>query len=240
MNYKLVWQDEFKIDGKPDPNIWHIETGGHGFGNNEDQFYTKQDKNVFVKDGMLHLVAHKEKFEHRQYTSGKISTKGLKQVTYGKLEVEAKIPKGFGTWPAIWLLGEDIGQVGWPMCGEIDLMEHVGKDQDRIHFSLHSKGYNHKIGNQPTFITHEKDISDDFHTYEMIWNENEISIYLDKKLKVTFEKGHKKTQADWPFNHPFYLILNLAIGGWWGGEIDDSIFPVSMLVKHVKVYERCD
>jgi len=152
----------------------------------------------------------------------------------------AMLPKGFGTWPAIWLLGNDIREVGWPKCGEIDLMEHVGKNPDHIHFSLHSTGYNHRLNNQPTHVFHEKDFINDFHEYAFDWDEDKISFFLDKKHIVTFQKGDKKSQEDWPFNHPFYVILNLAIGGWWGGEIDDSIFPVSMLVKYVKVYERCD
>lgn len=240
MTYKLLWQDEFLKDGQPDDSIWTIETGGHGFGNNEDQFYTAQEKNAYVKDGMLHIVAIKEAYEHRNYTSAKLITKGKKSVGYGKLEVMAKLPKGHGTWPAIWLLGDNIKEVGWPMCGEIDLMEHVGKNPDHIHFSLHSKNYNHHIGNQPTYVFNENKFIDEFHLYQMIWDEKSISFYLDDKHMVTFEKGQKKTDADWPFDQSFYLILNLAIGGWWGGDIDDSMFPVEMLVKYVKVYERCD
>ncbi len=240
MNYKLLWEDQFDVDGKPNEDIWQIETGGHGFGNNESQFYTTNEKNLFVKDHKLHIVAYKESFEHRDYTSGKMTNKKPYDMTYGRLEVRAKLPKGRGTWPAIWLLGRDIKEVGWPKCGEIDLMEHVGKNPDHIHFSLHSAGYNHRIGNQPTHVFNQDKHIDEFHEYRMDWDEDKIEFYLDQKHIVTFEKGSKETQEDWPFNHPFYLILNLAIGGWWGGDIDDSIFPVEMLVDYVKVYERVD
>jgi len=240
MAYCLVWEDQFNIDGKPNPSIWNIETGGHGFGNNEDQYYTANAKNIFVKDGLLNVVAYKEDYENRHYTSAKLTTQDKKIISYGKIEVMAKLPEGKGTWPAIWLLGQNMKQVGWPMCGEIDMVEHVGKNPNHFHFSLHAKDYNFHKNNQPTFVYQEDHMIEDFHEYSMVWDEKAISFFIDKKPMVRFEKGLKKTKAEWPYDDPFYLILNLAIGGWWGGEIDDKIFPVSMLIKYVKIYERRD
>jgi beta-glucanase (GH16 family) len=239
MKYKLVWQDLFEND-KLDLNIWNIDTGGHGFGNKEDQFYTEQEKNLFIENQILHLVAHKEVFKHRNYTSAKISTKNKKHIKYGRIDVMAHVPKGMGTWPAIWLLGENIRESGWPLCGEIDIMEHVGNHEGFFHFSLHSKAYNHNIRNQPTYVKENSTLLDGFHLYRLDWDENQISFYVDDKHMTTFKKPQDATIEQWPFDQPFYLILNLAIGGSWGGSIDDSIFPVAFRIKHVKIYERCD
>ncbi len=238
--YNLLWEDQFDQDGKPNPDIWEIQSGGQGFGNNEDQYYTKRLENVYVKNGILHIIGLKEEYEHRHYTSGKLVTYQKKHIQYGKLEVTAKLPKGKGTWPAIWLLGENIKKVGWPLCGEIDLMEHVGKNHGHIHFSLHSERYNHKYFNHPTFIIKDETVSDAFHTYGIEWEEDQISFIFDQKHVVTFHKEVGGTEHEWPFNQPFYLILNLAIGGNWGGEIDNSIFPLDFQISSVKVYERVE
>ncbi|MDI6453156.1 glycoside hydrolase family 16 protein [Peloplasma aerotolerans] len=240
MKYKLLWEDQFSIDGKPDEKIWNVEVGGTGFGNNESQFYVDDSKNVFVKDGVLNIVAYKEKHEHREYTSAKLTTLNKKSIQYGRVEIMAKIPEGKGTWPAIWFLGENKKESGWPLCGEIDLMEHVGKDPKHIHFSLHSKAYNHRLHNHPTFIAYQEDIFNGFHEYAMEWTENDITFYIDQAKYVTFTKQENATIEQWPFNQNFYLILNLAIGGNWGGAIDDLIFPVSMQIKYVKIYEKSE
>lgn len=240
MAYKLCFEDLFLQDGAPDPSIWNVEKGGHGFGNNEDQYYTTRKKNVIVKDGMLSIIAHKEKYYHRHYTSAKLTTKGKKSIKYGRIEVVASLPKGKGTWPAIWFLGDNIDQAGWPLCGEIDLMEHVGWHPSWIHFSLHSEGRNHHIGNQPTAFFEIDGILEGFHAYRLDWDEQGMSFYVDHTHYATFLKQENDDERYWPFDQGFYLILNLAIGGTWGGEIDDSIFPVSMKVKSVKVYERCE
>lgn len=239
MTYKLVWQDEFK-EKTLNKDIWNIDTGGRGFGNNEDQFYTDEEKNIFIKDEMLHIVAHKENYENRSYTSGKITTKNKKVIQYGRIEVMAKVPKGKGTWPAIWLLGANIKEVGWPLCGEIDLMEHVGKRPGEFHFSLHSKSFNHRLYNHPTYVHEDLNLLEDFHLYSFDWDEESITFYVDQKHIVTFKKSEHASVEDWPFNHPYYFIINLAIGGNWGGDIDESIFPVEFKIKHVKVYERSE
>ncbi|MCD4826344.1 MAG: glycoside hydrolase family 16 protein [Acholeplasmataceae bacterium] len=239
MDYKLVWQDLFD-QNKLDLSIWNIETGGHGFGNNEDQFYTNQEKNIFIQDRVLNIVAHKEKFENRNYTSAKITTKNKKHIKYGRVEVMAQVPKGMGTWPAIWLLGENINENGWPLCGEIDIMEHVGNHKGFFHFSLHSKSFNHNIQNQPTYVYENSKLLDGFHLYSIEWCENEISFFIDDLHMVTFKKQKDASKEQWPFDQPFYIILNLAIGGNWGGNIDDGMFPISFKIEHVKVYERSD
>ncbi len=238
--YRLLWEDQFKINGKPDDRIWDIQKGGQGFGNNEDQYYTDHLENVYVKDGMLHIVGLKEEYEHRHYTSGKLVTYKKQHIKYGKLEVEAKLPAGNGTWPAIWLLGENIKRVGWPLCGEIDVMEHVGKNHGHVHFSLHSDTYNHKLCNHPTYVIENQRVTDEFHTYGIEWQEQQITFTFDHEKVITFKKEIGDTDREWPFDQPFYLILNLAIGGNWGGVIDDTIFPVEFLIKSVKVFERVD
>jgi beta-glucanase (GH16 family) len=243
-SYKLLWSDEFDKDGKPNESIWQFETGGHGFGNGEDQYYTDKLDNAFVKDGLLHIVAKKEAYENRQYTSAKLTTYGKKSIQYGRVEVMAQLPLGKGTWPAIWLLPNSFQKgVAWPLCGEIDLMEHVGHNPGVVHFSLHSKSYNHHNHQQPTKVIEDQSLAAGFHEYAFEWDEEQFSFFIDKKHYVTFHKGdeHRLTdEGGWPFDQPFYLILNIALGGWWGSTIDDSIFPVSMLFKYVRVYERSE
>jgi beta-glucanase (GH16 family) len=240
MGYKLLFEDCFETDGLPNEKFWNIEKGGHGFGNQEDQYYTRRLKNVYVKDHILNITAYKETYYHRHYTSAKLTTQNKQFIRYGRVEVMASLPKGEGTWPAIWFLGDNIKTAGWPLCGEIDLMEHVGKNPESIHFSLHSEGKNHHIGNQPTAFFKIPGILEGFHEYRMDWDETSISFYLDGMHYVTFTKDQQDDEINWPFDQGFYLILNLAIGGTWGGQIDDTIFPVSMKFKYVKVYERSE
>ncbi len=239
MDYELVWQDLFQTDGKPDPSIWVFETGGHGFGNHEAQYYTDRLKNAFVKDGILSIVAYKEPFENCAYTSAKLTTYNKKHIQHGRVEIMAKVPKGEGTWPAIWMLSERFKQgVPWPDCGEIDLLEHVGHHPGHVHFSLHSsKSYFH-LNNQLTKVSHVPDAQDEFHEYRMDWDPDHISFYIDQKLQEVFHRSPDATDETWPFNQPFYLILNIALGGTWGGPIDDQIFPTAFQFKYVKVYQR--
>jgi beta-glucanase (GH16 family) len=240
MTYKLLWEDNFDKDGKPSDSIWNLETGGYGFGNNEFQYYTEQSKNAFIQNGILNIVSYKETYENRGYTSAKLTTKNKKSIKYGKIEVSAKIPEGFGTWPAIWLLGNNMKEVGWPLCGEIDMMEHVGRNPNHIHFSLHTKTFNFHQKNQRTEVVEVPDLFNGFHEYAIEWTENDITFFLDQKQYQTFSKKPNDTSAEWPFNQGFYLILNLAIGGNWGGAVDDSIFPSTMQFKYVRVYERSE
>lgn len=238
--YKLVWKDHFKTDGKPDDTIWNLETGGWGFGNEENQYYTDNLKNAFVKDGVLNIVALKEDFEDKNYTSAKLTTYGKKSILYGKIVVRAMLPKGAGTWPAIWMLPDTIQteKEPWPLCGEIDILEHVGKDPYVIHYSLHSETYNHKINTQKTHYVENKDIYDKFIDYEIIWDENSITYYVDGIKQVEYKKELNDRREEWPYNKPYYLILNLAIGGTWGGKIDNDIFPSTLKISSVEVYEK--
>jgi|SRR5690554_534591 len=239
--YKLVWKDSFDNDGKPNEKYWNLETGGWGFGNDESQYYTKSDKNSFVKDGVLNIVAYKERFENKNYTSAKLTTYEKITIQYGKIVVKAKMPKGDGVWPAIWMLPNSIHEgESWPLSGEIDIMEHVGRVPNVIHYSLHSEKYNHRKNNHKTYSVEEKSIYDQFKEYEIRWDKNSITYYLDGIKQVEYFKDPSDDNEGWPYNKPYYLIINLAIGGTWGGDIDDNIFPAIMQISSVEVYERVD
>lgn len=238
--WKLAWSDEFNYSGLPDDTKWKFETGGHGWGNHELQYYTDKDSsNAFVKDGQLRITALKKQFDKNSYTSAKLITKGKKLFQYGRIEVRAKLPAGRGTWPAIWMLGDNIDKVDWPDCGEIDIMEHVGFKKDTVFGSIHTKVFNHVIGTQTTKGMLIADPYTSFHTYGIEWTKEKISFFIDDKQYLEFNNQHKTT-AEWPFDALFYLILNLAVGGDWGGQqgIDDTIFPASMYVDYVRVFEK--
>ncbi len=243
-NWKLYWSDEFSYNGLPDSTKWTFETGGNGWGNNEKQYYLQNSiNNSFVQNGVLNIVALKEKFENLDYTSAKITTYKKLNLHYGKIEVMAKLPRGKGTWPAIWMLAETIqnGKEGWPLCGEIDIMEHVGKDSNVIHTSLHSQLYNHIKQTQITHFETLNNVFDYFHKYGIEWTSKSIKFIFDDKLFYESSKGENgrvQNNAGWPFDKPFYLILNLAIGGNWGGEIDNSIFPCEMQIDYVRIYKK--
>lgn len=239
MTYTLEWEDQFEGDSLDDTK-WRIIHAGHGFGNNEDQFYTGSSKNVRVKDGKLIIEAHHEDYEHRHYTSAKITTYGKQSFQYGKLVIRAKVPEGQGTWPAIWMLPDSIKTgTPWPECGEIDIMEHVGRNHEVIHASLHTGKYNHKNNTQYTYFEAIPGITQRFADYAILWTKDYIEFLIDDQSFAKFSKGEDGKDTDfggWPFDEPFYLILNLAIGGYWGGNIDDSIFPVRMEVESVQLY----
>ncbi len=238
--WKLIWGDEFDNTGLPDTSKWNFDEGGHGWGNNELQYYIKKDTaTAFVKDGLLNIVAHKQSREKNQYISAKLITKGKRLFQYGKIDVRAKLPRGRGTWPAIWMLGDNIDMVGWPDCGEIDIMEHVGYNPDSVFGSVHTKLYNHVLGTQTTKGLVVKEPYTTFHTYSIEWSEEKIKFLVDDVQYLAFTNQHK-TDAEWPFSKPFYLILNLAVGGNWGGKngIDETIFPATMQVEYVRVYEQ--
>jgi beta-glucanase (GH16 family) len=241
---KLVWSDEFNYTGLPDSTKWNYDVGGHGFGNNEKQFYLEKSiENTFVSDGKLHIVALKKKYENLNYTSAKLSNYQKFSIQYGKIEVMAKLPRGKGNWPAIWMLPESLRKKEeiWPLCGEIDIMEHVGKNPNWLHVSLHSNLYNHITGTQVTYFEKLHDVFDNFHKYGITWTKDYIKFYFDDKLFFESFKGQKgrvSSNEGWPFDKPYFLIMNLAIGGNWGGEIDDEIFPNEMQIDYVRVYQQ--
>jgi beta-glucanase (GH16 family) len=242
--WNLVWQDEFNQQGLPDTTKWRYDVGGHGWGNNEKQFYlANSQENAYVADGKLHIVALKKKHDGSDYTSAKLTTYQKYALQYGKVEVMAKLPRGKGNWPAIWMLPESLikGEEEWPFCGEIDIMEHVGKDPNVIHTSLHTGLYNHIKRTQISHFDTVQNVFDNFHKYGVEWTGEYIKFYIDDTLFFESYKGQNGrvvTNDGWPFDKPYYLILNLAIGGNWGGEIDDAIFPNVMEVEYVRIYKR--
>lgn len=242
--YQLIWQDEFDQKGFPDSTKWAYNTGGHGWGNNELQYYTsRRTENARVDSGMLIIEARKEVVDGRSYTSARLVSARLGQSKphgwkYGKIEVRAKLPKGRGTWPAIWMLG-DPQPLKWPDDGEIDIMEHVGWDQGKIHASIHCKKYYHSIGTQKTSNILVEDCSEQFHRYGAEWDSERVKISVDDKVYFTFNNEHTSYEA-WPFDNPMYLLLNIAVGGSWGGQqgIDETIWPQRMMIDYVKVWQK--
>ena len=237
-NRKLIWSDEFNKKGLPDSTKWNYDVGGDGYGNNEDQFYTKNRlENARVEKGNLVIEARKENWEKNKYTSARLLTKGKFSFQYGTVEVRAKLPKGRGTWPAIWMMSENMKQ--WPDDGELDIMEHVGFNQGFIHASVHTKKYNHIQGTQKTDTIKVNDVSEKFHVYKVDWTPEKIDVYVDDQKYFTYINTEKSYEA-WPFDQPYYIILNLAVGGFWGGKegIDDSIFPQKYYIDYVRVYQN--
>lgn len=235
--WELVWSDEFNYTGLPDSTKWNYNVGGHGWGNNELQFYTeKRWENARVENGHLIIEARKENWQGKNYTSARLVTKGKGNWQFGKIEVRAKLPKGVGTWPAIWMLGSTT-PLKWPDDGEIDIMEHVGFNQGFIHASVHTKKYNHVIGTQKTDTIKVPDCSEIFHVYAVEWNKDSVIVALDGKVYFSFANEHSGYDA-WPFDNKMYLLLNIAVGGNWGGQkgVDDSIWPQRMEVDWVRVY----
>lgn len=238
---RLVWSDEF--DGEElDQNLWGANIGDGcpelcGFGNSELQYYSDSHQNIRVTDGKLIITAIKDSIHNSAYSSAKLITKGTGDWQYGRIEVSAKLPKGVGTWPAIWMLPSENKYGGWPGSGEIDIMEHVGYNQGMIYGTVHTNSFNHMIGTQKGDSIIVADASEKFHEYAIEWKENKIEWFIDGKQYHTFENTGINTD-DWPFDHPFHLILNVAVGGTWGGSrgIDESIWPQSMEIDYVRVY----
>lgn len=230
----LIFEEQFDGTTLNESN-WNYELGNGcpnicGWGNNEPQFYTKE--NAIVKEGHLIIKATKDS---SRYHSARITTANKVEFQYGTIEVRAKLPVGKGLWPAIWMLGNDIKDIGWPACGEIDIMKYVGKAPHEIHTTLHTLDSYGKSVN--TKITTNTSIEEGFHVYKSNWTEDKIEFFIDNELVYTFSPDIKNDKT-WPFNKPFYIILNLAIGGNFGGpEIDDTIFPQEFIVDYVKIYK---
>jgi beta-glucanase (GH16 family) len=237
--WTLVWSDEFNQDGAPDSAKWDYEVGF--IRNGEAQYYTRaRPENARVENGRLVITARKEKFRDAEYTSASLHTWGKAEWTYGRIEVRAKLPQGKGVWPAIWTLGTNRREVGWPTCGEIDIMEFVGFDPNTVHVNVHTRDLNHNKGNNKgDRLTVTPPPFEDFHVYAVEWFEDHMDFYFDGNQFFTFEKEPGGI-GTWPFDKPQYLILNLAIGGTWGGRegIDDSIFPQRYEIDYVRVYQQ--
>ena len=238
----LVWSDEFDENGLPSTSNWRYETGGHGWGNQELQFYTAaRSKNARVEDGILIIEAHRESFSGRRYTSTRLLSK--QEWTYGRFEASAILPSGRGTWPAIWMLPDLSQYGGWPRAGEIDIMEHVGFDPDKVHVSVHTDAYNHLKGTQKSGFITVRTARSEFNVYAVEWTPSDIRGYVNDTHYFTFRNERlTNPQADdrhWPFDHPFHFIFNIAVGGTWGGAqgIDPNIWPQRLQVDYVRVYE---
>ena len=233
--WTLIWQDEFEGD-ELDPEKWVMEIGGHGWGNNEYQFYTDRPENVRLEDGQLIIEARDEFFIRRHYTSGRIKTQGLFTFTYGRVEARLKLPYGQGIWPAFWMLGEDIEEVSWPTCGEIDIMEHIGREPTRTYGTVHGPGYSGSggIGHFTTFP--EGSLSEAFHVFAIEWEPEEIRWYVDDELFFTLTSD--VVNKEWVFDHSFFILINMAVGGYWPGYPDETtVFPQYLTVDYVRVYQ---
>jgi len=238
---KLVWEDDFDYTGLPDSSKWSYDIGGHGWGNQELQYYTENRKeNARVEDGKLIIEARKETYNEKEYTSARLVSKHKGDWVYGRIEVRARIPHGTGTWPAIWMLPTEwiYGDEGWPDVGEIDVMEHVGYDEGVIHGTIHTHDFNHMNGTQKGGRITIEDATSEFHVYAIEWTEDKIDWFVDDEKYFTYE-NNGAGWSSWPFDKPFHLILNIAVGGAWGGAegVDDAIFPQKLEVDYVRVYK---
>jgi beta-glucanase (GH16 family) len=245
--WSLVWSDDFQKNGKPDPDKWKFEVGGHGFGTNDANYATDSIKNAHVKNGHLAIEARKEEYEDQHYTSARINSRA--SWTYGRFEFRAKMPTGRGTWPALWLLADKItyGNQLWPHNGEIDIAEMVGFDQNVNHVTVHTKKYNYIDQTEKTATRYVPDLDTQYHDYALEWLPGRIEIFFDGDKLLTYKKEPGEGWEQWPFDRDFHIIMNLTIGGNWGGMkgIDDHAFPAFLDVSSVKVYrpllkEDCD
>ena len=246
--YKLVWSDEFSgPDGSaPDSSKWTYDIGGNGWGNNELEYYTNRAQNAQIKGGNLVITAQLEAYTGadgvtRNYTSARLKTQGLFSQAYGRFEARIKIPAGQGMWPAFWMLGNDITSVGWPKCGEIDIMENIGKEPATVHGSLHGPSTSAPTSDlsAPFSLPAGQNFAGDFHLYAVEWEPGTIRFYADTNLYATFTSSQWPAGGAWVFDHPFFILLNVAVGGSWPGSPDSTtVFPQQMLVDYVRVYTK--
>ena len=240
--WRLVWSDEFDYKGLPDPAKWDYDISGndYGWGNNELQHYTaERRRNVGVKDGLLTITARRESQGGKRYTSTRLVTRGRQTWQYGRVEARVRFPEGRGTWSAVWLMPAESRYGDWPASGEIDLVEQVGYDAECIVGTVHTTRHSHLDGTQKSGNVRSADVTRDFHRYAIEWEADEIRFYFDEQFYFTYENDGTGPES-WPFDQPFYVIVNLAVGGNWGGQqgIDDRVFPQRMEVDYVRVYEK--
>jgi beta-glucanase (GH16 family) len=241
-SYVLVWSDDFSgaNGSSPDSSKWVMETGGGGWGNNELESYTARPENAKVQDGNLVITAIQGNFTGtdgitRPYTSARLKTQGKFDQKYGRFEARIKIPAGQGIWPAFWMLGSNITTVDWPACGEIDIMENIGKEPAMVHGSLHGTGFD----STASYTLSTGKFADDFHVYAVEWEPGVVRFYVDGNLYDTRTSANVPAGGTWAFDHPFFILLNVAVGGNWPGSPDGtSTFPQTMLVDYVRVYSK--
>lgn len=236
--YVLSWSDEFDGD-QINPDNWSFEIWDAGKVNNEWQQYVKNPDNYKLQDGKLHITATRTgKNEKGGYASTRLSGRGKKEITYGRIEFRAMMPSGIGTWPALWMLGANINEVGWPGCGELVILEYVGFQPDTVHSNLFTAHQSEVI--ECHRLVHLPTAEDEFHIYGMTWTADSINFYLDDPSNIVNSYAPEvKTAENWPFDQPFFLIMNFAVGGDWGGKkgVDETIWPQSMIVDYVRVYQ---
>jgi beta-glucanase (GH16 family) len=246
--FTLVWSEEFSSanGSAPDPSKWAYDLGGSGWGNQELESYTSRPQNVQIQNGNLVITALRENYTGadgiaRGYTSARLKTQNLFTQAYGRFEARIKIAKGQGIWPAFWMLGNDITQNGWPRCGEIDIMENIGREPGIIHGSLHGPSSTALTSDLTTTFSLPagQNYSDDFHLFAIEWEPGAVRFYVDSNNYATFTQAQWPAGGQWVFAHPFFVILNLAVGGVWPGSPDDTTqFPQQMLVDYVRVYSK--
>jgi beta-glucanase (GH16 family) len=241
--WNLIWSDEFDAASGTgaDPTKWNLVNKGDGFGNNELQFYTNRTANAYHDgNGFLVIKAMKESYMGREYTSARLESNGKFERTYGRFESRLQVPRGQGIWPAVWMLGNDIGTAGWPTCGEIDVMENIGKEPSTVHGTLHGPGYSggNPLGYAYTLPGGQK-LADAFHTFAVEWEQNVVRFYIDDILYGTRTPADVPSGGRWVYDHPFYLLLNVAVGGNWPGAPDGTtVFPQMLTIDYVRVYSR--
>jgi beta-glucanase (GH16 family) len=246
--WTLAWSDEFSgpDSSLPDPKKWTYDLGGNGWGNHELEYYTNRLENARIEKGNLVITAREENYSGadgvtRGYTSARLKTQGLFTQTYGRFEARIKIPEGQGMWPAFWMLGEDIPSASWPKCGEIDIVENIGKEPATIHGSLHGPSATGRTSDLTAIfkLPPGQGFADEFHLYAVEWEPDTVRFYVDSNLYTSFHSSEWPAGGIWVFNHPFFIILNLAVGGDWPGSPDASTkFPQRMVVDYVRVYTR--
>jgi beta-glucanase (GH16 family) len=239
--YASVWNDEFSGTSL-DLTSWNFEVGGGGWGNDELQFYTNnRPENIFLADGKLVIQARKEAFGGREYTSSRINTYGKKEFTFGRVDIRAKLPVTKGIWPALWMLGKKIVQTPWPACGEIDIMELVGKEPNKVHATMHwasASNASTRVQYGTSYTLPTGTYADKFHVYSLIWEVDKIEIFMDDISYCKFDRS-KVGAAGYPFNEPFFFLFNVAVGGQWPGPPDaTSVFPQQMVVDYVRVFKK--
>ncbi len=242
--YALVWSDEFDYRGPPDSSRWTYDIGDGcpnlcGWGNNELQYYARRSENARVENGHLIIAARKETLGSRGYTSARLLSRGKGDWLYGRFEIRAKLPSGLGTWPAIWMLPTDWLYGGWPASGEIDIMEHVGFAPDSIHGSVHTAAYNHLKGTQRTNRVYVPDSEQSFHIYAIEWTPDRMEFFVDTTRYHTFANERAGSEK-WPFDQRFHLIVNVAVGGNWGGMkgVAEGIWPQQLTIDYVRIFQR--
>jgi beta-glucanase (GH16 family) len=245
--WTLVWSDEFNgPDNSPiDTSKWVSEKGGNGWGNQELEYYTTRPENAFQQGGNLVIKVLQEKYTGadgvtRDYTSARLKTAGKFSQKFGRFEARIKIPQGQGIWPAFWMLGDDISKISWPKCGEIDIMENIGKEPATVHGTIHGPGYSGDKGiGSPYNLPPDQRFADDFHLYAVEWEPKAIRFYVDDHLYGTRTPADLPKGTKWVYAHSFFMLLNVAVGGGWPGNPDAAtVFPQTMLVDYVRVYKR--